>query len=496
MNLNFAAPLPAPIPLRYKQQRSKEEFPLDALTDVLRWAVEAIVDKVQCPVELAAMSVLSVASLAAQTHANASNPRGIVSPLSLFLLSVAKSGERKSSADKLAMLPVKEFENQLELSYNSQMGHYKRERAAWEAKRLAILRRSGKTSKQETMMEIVKECGPEPVKPMLPQLTCSEPTLEGLMTQFFNGWPSLGVFSNEGSTFTGGYAMSDEARLKTGAALNAFWDGATVDRNRKSLDESYRLKNRRLALHLMIQPMLAEDFLAHSELKGQGFFSRFLIAWPESNIGTRFQHREDPNTEAKLRYYRQRLLSVFQKPFSLVMGTTNELAPTVLVLDDAAKERWIQFFDYVEAASGKHSEYSPISDFASKMVENALRIAGVMTIVENVDAHSISEDMLIRAGRIMHYFASEQLRVFNDADLDDETRNAELLLNWLHNDYVDDDHITMTEIQQFGPGKLRVRQIATRTVMTLQQHNWLVDAPPTVTVRGRRVRGRVWLIQR
>ena len=91
------------------------QFPLDALGPVLSLAAEAITDVIQCPVECAANSVLAVASLAAQGHANVVLPiaQGKPAPLSLFLLTVLDSGERKTSADNMALKPVRDFEREL-----------------------------------------------------------------------------------------------------------------------------------------------------------------------------------------------------------------------------------------------------------------------------------------------------------------------------------------------------------------------------------------------
>src|SRR6185437_15568376 len=119
----------------------------------------------------------------------------------------------------------------------------------------------------------------------------------------------------------------------------------------------------------------------------------------------------------KLQLYRQRLLYVFQKALSLFPGTTNELMPTVIQLDEAAKEEWKTYADFIEEKQVRGGEYETIRDFASKMVENALRLAGVMTIIENPDAKAIDKYMLWRSANLMEYYASQQLRIFNDSDV-------------------------------------------------------------------------------
>ena len=103
-----------PRPL-YRELPEAEPFPIDALGPVLSRAVRAIEDVIQCPTACAANSVLSVASLAAQGRANVVLPigQGKPAPLSLFLLTVLDSGERKSSADSMALKPVRDYETEL-----------------------------------------------------------------------------------------------------------------------------------------------------------------------------------------------------------------------------------------------------------------------------------------------------------------------------------------------------------------------------------------------
>ncbi len=58
-------------------------------------AAQEIAYLVQVPIEIAAQTVLAVCALVSQQYADISID-GRVSPLSLFLFSIAKSGDRKS----------------------------------------------------------------------------------------------------------------------------------------------------------------------------------------------------------------------------------------------------------------------------------------------------------------------------------------------------------------------------------------------------------------
>ena len=87
-------------------------YPLSALGDLIGDAAKAIVEAVQVPDALAAQSVLSAAAMAAQAHGNVQRA-GQQIPLSLFALTVAESGDRKSAADRLALQAHQQHQREL-----------------------------------------------------------------------------------------------------------------------------------------------------------------------------------------------------------------------------------------------------------------------------------------------------------------------------------------------------------------------------------------------
>jgi Protein of unknown function (DUF3987) len=121
--LELFPPLPAAAP-----------FPTDAL-GVLQSPAEAIARVCQTPVGLAAQSVLAVASLASQAHADVLLPFGQTRPLSLFFVTIAGSGDRKSTADKEASRAIVRHEIKLRDDHREAMKLWSVEQAAWEAQR-------------------------------------------------------------------------------------------------------------------------------------------------------------------------------------------------------------------------------------------------------------------------------------------------------------------------------------------------------------------------
>src|SRR5690606_24961431 len=145
----------------------------------------------------------------------------------------------------------------------------------------------------------LRNLGPEPRPPLYPKLTVQEPTLEGLLKLYQTGRPALGLFSDEAGGFIGGHAMNSDNRLKTIAGLSQLWNGDTLDRIRSAAGAS-DYPGRRLAVHLMAQPVAARPLMADPQASGQGFLARFLITEPPSAIGARLRRGHDPASDMAL----------------------------------------------------------------------------------------------------------------------------------------------------------------------------------------------------
>jgi putative DNA primase/helicase len=81
---------------------------MDSLPDAIRGAVAEVTDAVQAPPEMVTSSALAIASLAAQSLADVRRSETLTGPCSLYFLTVAESGDRKSTVDRLLGRAVRE----------------------------------------------------------------------------------------------------------------------------------------------------------------------------------------------------------------------------------------------------------------------------------------------------------------------------------------------------------------------------------------------------
>jgi len=483
--------LEAPRPL-FRPTPEGQPFPLAALGRVLEPAARAIVDIVQCPEGLAGQSVLAVASLAAQAHANVVIPAtGQVKPTSLFMMTVAGSGERKSAADKEALGPVHAWEETLNDQYKGYFATYRDEHDAWDASRKEVINKQKGKGFAATSSALAGH-PKEPEKPLVPIVVCPEPTIEGLLKLFIVGQPSMGIFSDEGGAFINGHGMSEENRLKSAALFSQLWDGSSVKRVRAG-DGAAILSGRRLALHIMAQPDAAARMLSDAVLADQGFLSRFLVCAPASNAGRRFQREPLPSSRAALEGYKAKILKLFDSKPRLVEGTQNELDPRKLTLDGDAMLIWRQFADHVERQLPEGAAYAQIRGFANKMPEHAMRIAGVLTLVKDQDAFCITNDALEAGIDLAEFYADEALRLFETGQGSPSLREAEKLRIWLLTTW-SEPVISLRAIVRLGPNSLRTEAQAKQAISILVDHGWLRPIGPSL-VENKTVR-QAWRIIR
>lgn len=460
---------------------SGEAYPMEALGP-LRVAVEAVRDISQAPLAIAAQSALAIASLAVQGFADVQTLGGDA-PCSLFCLTIAESGERKSTCDRLLMRGVKDFEREQAEAYRAAFAEYEVAHEVWAGKRKRLMNEAAgadlaKATKAEASL---RGLGPEPLAPLFPKLTAQEPTLEGLLKLYQIGRPSLGLFSDEAGGFIGGHAMNQDNRLKTIAGLSQLWNGDTVNRIRSG-DGASDFPGRRLAAHLMAQPIAARPLLADPQASGQGFLARFLITEPPSAIGTRLRRGHASESEAAIASFTTRLAAILATPLP-VGSTPQELRPVRLPLSAAAHELLWRFYQATEQGQGAGQQLEHVRGYASKAAEQAARIAGVLTLWSDLDMPEVSPEAMLWGVTLAQFYLGEARRLAEAGAVSEEINRAETLRKWLVERWPHPE-IMPREIVQYGPNSLRDGKVVRATVAVLVSFGWLEPVPKGTHVRG------------
>lgn len=479
-----------PKPLR-REVVEQEPYPFEALRDLLL-PVRALAEHTRAPIEICAQSVLGALSLVLQAHADVVLPTGAARPLSLFLLTIAPSGERKSAVDSHALKPVYEYEVLLRDKHSREQMTYINKHELWSAKRAQALNLAKKRSKPFEGEADLRSLGDEPEAPLTPLLVCPEPTFEGYCKLTATGLPAMGIYSAEGGAFIGGFGMSADNRLKTSAGLSCLWDGDPIKRVRAG-DGTMILPGRRLSLHLMAQPEVSDQLINDSLLVSQGLISRCLVTAPASAAGSRYFSPPSDKAKSDLADYHSKLRELLNHPLPITEGTRNELELRKLHMSPEAQQIWINWHDHVEARLIEDGEFSPIAGFANKAAEHAARIAGLMTLWRDLHALSIDAETMASSTRLVNHYLAEALRLRGLAGITPHLQLAERVLEWLRYRWHEPNVYPAAIYNDCPITAVRNRKAALNIIATLVEHGWLQTIEGGARINGAQ-RKEAWSI--
>ncbi|SLN74072.1 hypothetical protein ROA7450_04197 [Roseovarius albus] len=282
--------------------------------------------------------------------------------------------------------------------------------------------------------------------------------------------------------------MKSENQLHSITSLSKLWDGKEISRIRSGSDH-LTLYGKRTSTHLMIQPAIAHVSLENQTFKSQGIWSRFLFAWPESKIGWRTAPLSDAaDIEDVLAYrsFHERVTALLSSPSLTHPEDRLQLMPPLLTLSAEAKIMLRQFYERVEIAQRDGEAFCQIRGFASKAVEHAARIAGVMTVFDNEASEQIKADVMRNAIELLDWYLLETVRLLDAGPVPSDQRDAKALLDWLQSKW-HEETISIRQILRYGPNRFRSSACANPLVSILERHGWLErEAAATAALSGRR----------
>ena len=158
----------------------------------------------------------------------------------------------------------------------------------------------------------------------------------------------------------------------------------------------------------------------------------------------------------------------------------------------AARKLWIEMHDQIEASIP--GDLKPIKALASKAAEHLGRIAGVLTLISDPQASGVTEDAMQRAALLVEFYLAEALRLSGVQPQHEKADQAAVLWTWLM--LRGKKHITLPELTQTAPNKMRKAETL-RSLMGVLADHYMVRMKPMDTVEyGGKVRREAWEIRR
>lgn len=439
-------------------------FPRCAPLPLIGAAIDEAQNNIQAPLPLILFSALTAISVSTQGLFDVRKPNGQCVPVSLMLLSIANSGERKSTAENIFLAPVREVQEEYGVAYQSIINEWGTKCKIWEAKNKAILRSIGKLvgngkCTQESEFLLYEHGNSKPAKPRQFKILYDDSTPEALFLGLYQNLPTAGLISSEGGGVLNGRALNDLPKQ------NSIWSGDSITVDRKTT-ESYELKGARLTVSIMAQESAFKDYIKRlgDKSRGSGLWARFLVCYPASTQGSRLIKNGTMSWE-HCNVFSERLKVIIRQNATLLDDTVNRERQTVQFSPEAS-ERWLDVFNAIESGINKDGRFEGFGDHASKLADNISRVAALFHLFEGFDG-DVSLPALEFAVELCLWCSDEFKRIF--AVPKQEEIDAVELNNWLDRyRSKGSEWVLKNDVRQRCPNKLREKDRLDRALSILR----------------------------
>ena len=326
-------------------------------------------------------------------------------PVSLSLLTIAESGDRKSTVEGFFTKGIKEFdkiklkEKQENLKkYALQLRMHKEMEKVIEAS----IDVDTEEKRNQIIEELIAHEKKKPAKPKSPILLCEDITVESLLSDLSENTPNAFIFTSEGGVVFKGRGLSNTS------VINSLWSGSDVRVNRK-VEGPTMVKDPRLTIHIMSQSSAFKEYIKKStdDIVGNGFTARLLFCAPPSTCGSRFTNGIKLSSD-NIDTFNQRVVELLTGSAKLEDYTVKK----TLSFSDKAKDIWLDVCNDIEIKQGPTGFYHNAIGHASKLMENISRVAALLHCFEQALDDDISTATLLDAINVVAYYSAQYMKAF------------------------------------------------------------------------------------
>lgn len=440
---------------------------IENLPNYFQRMIEQVHIKTGAAAEIILPTLLSVMSMSCQDRFDIEPINGRKYPLSLYHLVMARSGCRKSTVYKLLTKAISEFEQQLEQDFYIERDAYERSLVLWNVKFSALNKGYKKALNQginadKALFDLEKCLSQKPVEPVKKRLIINDSTSEGLAKELGDGYPVLSLMSDEAGE------LFESSLLRKTPLLNSLWcaEGKSVSRASR---DNYVIKDCRFSLLLMVQPALFDSFMGKKgkKAKSSGFLARSLLV--DLNHITHLCEikRVSYPAELSLADLSSTLVSHLQK--GMKRREEDEARRSITLAHDA-QVAWNGYCQAIIKMMEPGGELHAYDDYASRFMEHASRIAGVMQVFMTPDSVIVTKETLESAVYITQWHLNHFIKKIDDFK---EVSDAEKLLLWLEEHLVSNKSYDFrrNDIIKNGPYSLRRSDRLRPALEKLQQED-------------------------
>lgn len=403
-------------------------FEEQCLPDRTKRYVNQIQKKTGAPIDMIVLMLLTVYSEAAQGTFDIHMPDGSISPIGIYSLLIAESGEGKSSVLNMIRKPIVELEREFSSQYNQRMSDFLIKEKIWATRDTALVKELSRTVRKAQPTEEIEQLiqqhqNTRNKKPRLLKLSYNKFTPEGFLLGLKNNWPNVGINLDEANDFFNGRAAYDLTPL-----LHC-WEGKCLTKDTSSGETSVFVKSPRVAGVFALQSSVLQRYFERrpGEARGIGLWARFITCKPESTQGSR-----DIACMSKAKVELDELYARIRELILNSIGDDDEPVERKLLRFEFRAHRYlIKLGQQIEDSMSLGGELATAKDHASKKIRNICRIAAVMHLFE-CEGQDIDLYITEKAAAIMNYYTEEFLKIFAEPEEKSQLQqDADLLWDWM-----------------------------------------------------------------
>ena len=198
------------------------------------------------------------------------------------------------------------------------------------------------------------------------------------------------------------------------------WDGGYVSQKRKDRDIEL---NPLITINLTVQPVIISNMFGKRAFAGKGLLERFLYCLPKSNLGYRTHNKNSVSRKA---------IDIYDEVIGKLFSIPNTENPEILVLDKLAHQKWYDFKLAIEEDLKPNGRFESMQGWAGKIAGQALRIAGIIHVVEFGESSSlISKETMGKALHLCSLLIDHAEAIFKTFDVQIDARQAKDIWDYI-----------------------------------------------------------------
>jgi hypothetical protein len=391
-----------------------EPFPLDALPHPLSAFVAEAAAALGCDGAMVALPAIAVCGSLIGNTRTISLKSDWQEPSVFWTCVVADSGTLKSPAHDVAVRPLQRLQKRLQTEHAARMAQYESEHEEWKNRK-----------KRDAA-----NAGPEPEKPIMPRVVCSDITVERLGELLEQNPRGILCARDEQA---GWFNSFTRYKGKGGASDLPAWlemhraSMVIIDR-KTSVKQTLFIDRAAVSVCGTIQPGILAKAV-RGDFLDSGLVARLLLAMPPK---TQKQWRKVGIDPATTDAYERLLESLYRLDFGADGG--GERVPVALDLDSDAEQVWEDFYNDFAAEQAAAAGASAAA--LSKLEGYAARFALLHHICKwaasSIDDRFPIGAESVKAGiKLARWFASEIQRVYATFGETGEQRETRRLVEFI-----------------------------------------------------------------